>query len=59
VTQQPTQHLVPVLNNLLISVAAPAIVLSEPDGQIPFHDGPRGVCGWYVDDHRMLRELSV
>ena len=58
-SRQPTQHLVPVLNNLLVSVAAPAVVLSQPDGQIPFHDGPGGVCGWYVDDHRMLCELSV
>ena len=54
-----TQHLVPVLNHLAVSVAAPAILLSDPDGQVPFHDGPGGLPGWYVDDYRMLDELDV
>ena len=54
-----TQHLVPFLNDLAVGVAAPAIVVAEPDGDIPFHDGPGGLPGWYVDDHRMLSELAV
>ncbi|NUR07181.1 MAG: amylo-alpha-1,6-glucosidase [Nocardioidaceae bacterium] len=50
-----TQHLVPLLNDLAISVAAPAIVLSDPDGQIR----PGGVRGWFVDDVRVLSGLTV
>ena len=50
-----TQHLTPLLNDLAVSVAAPAILLSEPDGQI----GPGGVSGWFVDDVRLLDELGL
>jgi hypothetical protein len=50
-----TQHLTPLLNDLAVSVAAPAIVLSGPDGQV----GRGGVQGWFVDDVRLLAELSV
>ena len=54
-----TQHFVPFLNDLAIGVAAPGIVIAEADGDIPLHDGPGGLPGWYVDDYRMLSELSV
>jgi glycogen debranching enzyme len=50
-----TQHLTPLLNDLAVSVAAPAIVLSSPDGQL----GQGGVQGWFVDDVRLLAELRV
>ena len=50
-----TQHLVPVLNHLAVSVAAPAILLSDPDGQVR----RGGVRGWFVDDVRLLDELTV
>ncbi len=50
-----TQHLVPVLNDLAVSVAAPAILLSDPDGQVR----RGGVRGWIVDDVRLLDELTV
>ena len=50
-----TQHLTPLLNDLAVSVAAPAIVLSGPDGQL----GRGGVQGWFVDDVRLLAELDV
>jgi hypothetical protein len=50
-----TQHLVPVLNDLAVSVAAPAILLSDPDGQVR----RGGVRGWFVDDVRLLDELTV
>lgn len=53
-----TQHLVPLLNDLAISVAAPAIVLADPDGRIPFSDA-QSVRGWFVDDVRLLSELDV
>jgi hypothetical protein len=50
-----TQHLVPVLNHLAVSVAAPGILLSDPDGQVR----RGGVRGWFVDDVRLLDELTV
>jgi N-terminal domain of (some) glycogen debranching enzymes len=50
---------VPFLDDLAIAVAAPALLVSARDGQIPFHDGPGGLPGWFVDDHRLLSELSV
>ena len=50
-----TQHLTPLLNDLAVSVAAPAILLSDPDGQVR----PGGVRGWFVDDVRLLDELTV
>ncbi len=50
-----TAPLTPVLNDLAVSVAAPGILLSAPDGQI----GGTGVQGWFVDDVRLLGELAV
>ena len=50
-----TQHLTPLLNDLAVSVAAPAILLSDPDGQVRLG----GVRGWFVDDVRLLDELTV
>ncbi len=50
-----TSHLVPALHDLAVSVAAPAIVLADPDGQI----GWGGASGWFVDDVRLLDELAV
>jgi len=50
-----TQHLVPVLNDLAVSVAAPAILLSDPDGQVR----RGGVRGWIVDDVRLVDQLTV
>ena len=50
-----SQHLVPVLNHLAVSVAAPAILLSDPDGQVR----RGGVRGWFVDDVRLVDELTV
>ncbi len=50
-----TQHLTPLLNDLAVSVAAPAILLSDPDGQVR----RGGVRGWFVDDVRLLDELVV
>ena len=49
------QHLTPLLNDLAVSVAAPAILLSDPDGQVRLG----GVRGWFVDDVRLLDELTV
>ncbi|CAN5668328.1 glycogen debranching N-terminal domain-containing protein [soil metagenome] len=49
-----TGHLTPLLNDLAVSVAAPAILLSAPDGQVG-----GGVEGWFVDDVRLLAELAV
>ncbi len=49
-----TQHLTPLLNDLSVSVAAPSILLSAPDGQVG-----GGVEGWFVDDVRLLAELHV
>ncbi len=45
----------PALHHLVSLVAAPALVLSEPDGQIL---GP-GACGWYVDDVRLLDTIEL
>ena len=50
-----TKHLTPLLNDLAVSVAAPAILLSDPDGQVR----PGGVRGWFMDDVRLLDELTV
>ena len=50
-----TQHLVPVLNDLAVSVAAPAILLSDPDGQVR----RGGVRGWIVNDVRLVDQLTV
>ena len=50
-----TVHLTPLLNDLAVSVAAPAILLSDPDGQVR----RGGVRGWFVDDVRLLDELTV
>ncbi len=50
-----TPHLTPLLNDLAVSVAAPAILLSDPDGQVR----RGGVRGWFVDDVRLLDELTV
>ena len=50
-----TSHLVPALHDLAVSVAAPAIVLSGPDGQVR----RGGAEGWFVDDVRLLTELTV
>ena len=50
-----TQPLTPLLNDLAVSVAAPAILLSDPDGQVR----RGGVRGWFVDDVRLLDELTV
>ncbi|MEO5711086.1 MAG: glycogen debranching N-terminal domain-containing protein [Nocardioidaceae bacterium] len=49
-----TEQLTPLLNDLAVSVAAPAILLSAPDGQVG-----GGVEGWFVDDVRLLAELAV
>ncbi len=48
-------QLTPLLNDLAVSVAAPGILLSDPDGQV--RGG--GVRGWFVDDVRLLDELVV
>jgi hypothetical protein len=48
-------QLTPLLNGLAVSVAAPGILLSDPDGQIT----RGGVQGWFVDDVRLLAELHV
>lgn len=50
-----TSHLVPALHHLAVSVVAPAIVLSSDDGQVRCG----GACGWFVDDVRLLTELTV
>ena len=48
-------QLTPLLNDLAVSVAAPGILLSDPDGQVR----RGGVRGWFVDDVRLLDELVV
>ena len=45
-----TDYLVPALNDLAVSVAAPALLLADPDGQVR----AGGVSGWFVDDVRLL-----
>ena len=50
-----SQHLVPLLHDLAVSVAAPAILLADPDGQVR----RGGVRGWFVDDVRLVDELVV
>ncbi len=50
-----TLPLTPLLNDLVVSVAAPAILIADPDGQV--RSG--GVTGWYVDDVRLLDEVVV
>lgn len=72
VTQQPvqassgpdrprdlTRDLQPLLHDLATAVAAPALVLGTPDGQLDCATRP--VAGWYADDVRLLRRavLSV
>ncbi len=50
-----TPSLQPLLHDLASLVAAPALVLSGPDGQL--RSG--GVSGWYVGDVRLLDRLEV
>jgi hypothetical protein len=50
-----TDYLVPALNDLAVSVAAPALLLADPDGQV--RSG--GVSGWFVDDVRLLDALVL
>lgn len=66
VTQQPVQassgpgqprDLQPLLHDLATSVAAPALVLGTPDGQVDSSDRP--VAGWYADDVRLLRRVVL
>jgi glycogen debranching enzyme len=45
-----TSSLVPALNDLAVSVAAPGLLLADPDGQVRVG----GVSGWFVDDVRLL-----
>lgn len=49
------RRLQPALHRLVSCVAAPALVMSAPDGQL---DGD-GAVGWYVDDVRLLRRLEL
>jgi len=44
------QHLTPLLHRLVSCVHAPALALSDPDGQIR----PGGVQGWFRGDRRLL-----
>jgi glycogen debranching enzyme len=50
-----TRHLTPALHRLDVAVAAPAIVLSDPDGQVR----RGGARGWFVDDVRLVDELTL
>lgn len=50
-----TPRLQPLLHDLASSVAAPALVLSAPDGQLR----PGGVSGWYAGDVRLLDQLEL
>ncbi|WP_460839048.1 glycogen debranching N-terminal domain-containing protein [Nocardioides marmoraquaticus] len=53
------RELQPLLHDLATAVAAPALVLGTPDGQVDSDTRP--VSGWYADDVRLLRRavLSV
>ena len=55
VSEQPARLLQPLLHTLVSSVAAPAMMLSERDGQIR----GEGVCGWFVDDVRLLSRVEL
>src|SRR5680860_865268 len=50
-----SRALQPLLHDLMSSVAAPALLLSEPDGQVR----SRGVSGWFVDDVRLLDQVVL
>jgi glycogen debranching enzyme len=45
----------PLLHDLISNVAAPALVLSREDGQIP----GSGVAGWFADDVRLVNVVQV
>ncbi|RYP84955.1 amylo-alpha-1,6-glucosidase [Nocardioides guangzhouensis] len=45
----------PGLDRLAVAVAAPEVLLTEPDGRLRGD----GVQGWYVDDVRLLRRLET
>jgi len=49
------QQLTPLLHHLVSCVHAPALALSDPDGQIR----PGGVQGWFRDDRRLLSALGL
>ncbi len=54
-TEEPRQQLQPLLHHLVSCVHAPALALSDPDGQIR----PGGVQGWFRGDRRMLSALGL
>lgn len=54
--QNPEEHrLQPLLHDLVSCVRAPALALSDPDGQVR----PVGAQGWFRADRRLLSELTV
>jgi len=53
--QQVQQPLQPLLHHLVSCVHAPALALSDPDGQIR----PGGVQGWFRGDRRLLSALGL
>ena len=54
-TEPDTRRPTPALHRLDVAVAAPALVLSDPDGQVR----RGGARGWFVDDVRLVDELTV
>lgn len=50
-----SRTLQPLLHDLMSSVAAPALLLAEPDGQVR----RRGASGWFVDDVRLLDQVVL
>ena len=55
---QPGRRLQPPLHDLATAVAAPGLVLAEPDGCLRTRP-TGGVAGWYVADVRLLCRLEL